>query len=197
VIDDDWRLVDHGVDVALAHAWHWAVAARAQLRRVVEQPGTDEQIPDAFLLIVAIRNVLRAADFAFRSFSTEQARAQLAEALGEFDVAVPGAKQTRDVLEHFDDYSQGRGDLQHTRRATRVADETRARSYAVDFGYADAPVSFTRPTLTVGPHVIELTTAAEAVSRLVHEIWAAAKTDEGDPVSREAVRAFLQNRLDP
>ncbi|MPZ88958.1 MAG: hypothetical protein GEU81_12970 [Nitriliruptorales bacterium] len=124
--------------------------------------------------------------------TTVAAREQLSEALEDFDAALPGVSRARDVLEHFDAYTRGVGDLQQPNvgRRGRAPDERLARQYRIDFDHIDDDVGW--PRLHIGPYPIDLTEAGRAASRLVDEIWAAAKTDEGEPVSRQALAAFLE-----
>jgi hypothetical protein len=49
-----------------------------------------------------------------------------------------------------------------------------------------------RPRLTVGPYAIALPEAAHGASVLIVELWAAIKTDDGEPVSRQAIAALLR-----
>lgn len=111
---EDRRLIDHSPDVALTLSIQWATAVRAQAKRVTEGTGTDEQIPDAYLLVIALRNVRRAAQLAIQTFDTPAARDQLTEALNEFDETLPGAADTRDAIEHFYDYTRGIGNQQQS-----------------------------------------------------------------------------------
>jgi hypothetical protein len=135
-----------------------------------------------------------AAHLALTTFGTQSARDQLNEALAEFDQALPDATSVRNVLEHFDDYTRGIGDLQQSgARAKRVANEELARTYVPGFHFAGESAASKRPILTVGPHTIDLRAAAQAADRLVHEIWAAGKTDEGNLVSRAALHRFLND----
>jgi hypothetical protein len=75
------------------------------------------------------------------------------------------------------------------RRQQRVADEQLAQQYRIDFEHVDDPK---RPRIRIGPHTIDLTEAGRAASLLVYEVWAATMTDQGKPVSRQAIAAFLQ-----
>jgi hypothetical protein len=87
--DRDWRLIDHSTNVAMAHAWQWALAVRAQAGRVSDGGRSLQQIPDAYLLVISLRNVRRAADMAWAHLTDTAAKGQLREALGDFDDAVP------------------------------------------------------------------------------------------------------------
>jgi hypothetical protein len=86
----------------------WALAAEVQRDRVIEGGGGDfmNQL-DATFLAIAIRNVVRAARWAepLEANAVKTARA-------EFDSRVPNAVDVRNMLEHFDKYEMGKGDLQ-------------------------------------------------------------------------------------
>jgi hypothetical protein len=190
--DDGWKIIDHSPNVALAHARHWAVAVRAQAARVVEGSGSLQQIPDAFLLIIAVRNVRRAADMALGQLTSTAAKEQLREALDDFAARLPEVVAARDVLEHFDDYSLDVGNLQQPtirKRRQRAADEDLAQQYRVEFEHVDNDPQ--RPRIRIGPYTLELAEAGHAASMVVYEIWAAVMTEEGKPVSRQAIAALL------
>jgi hypothetical protein len=112
-----------------------------------------------------------------------------------FEESLPGVKDARNVLDHFDEYTQGIGNLQQPhvkQRHMRRPDEQAAQEYRIDFDYADAPASFDRPRLHVGRHVIEIAAAGQAATRLTNEIWAAGKHAEGTPVPRAFLAAIEQ-----
>lgn len=86
----------------------WALAAELQRDRVVNRSaGRFVNQVDATLLAVAIRNVVRAAEWAKRFDA-----ARVSAALGVFDSRVPNAVAVRNMLEHFDKYERGQGNLQ-------------------------------------------------------------------------------------
>lgn len=90
----------------------WERGAELSYDRVVAQ--RDDEVAsavDARFLALAIRNVLRAAVWA-RNHSEGEAMAAIGKAISEFDSAVPRAREVRDIIEHFDEYERGRGDLQ-------------------------------------------------------------------------------------
>ena len=121
-----------------------------------------------------------------------QAKEQLAEALADFDLALPGITDARNVVEHFDEYSIGTGQLQRAqlRDEPSLTPGELADIFAVRFDWTDSDER--RPQLRVGQHVIEIGRAGDAASLLVDEIWAALKTEEGTPTSRSAAWAIYQ-----
>ncbi len=67
------------------------------------------RVSDAYLLVIALRNVLRAARLAREELITDAGRAALDQAITAFEETLPGVQSARDVLEHFDEYARGRG----------------------------------------------------------------------------------------
>ena len=103
----------------------WARAVRRQHDRITElsqslnsrTPGDRERRYDmeseVALFLVAIRNLLRAVEWAL---SLEPS---LQQALDRFSKDVPNAVDLRDLLEHFDAYEQGHGNLQDGKKRTK------------------------------------------------------------------------------
>ncbi len=144
------------------------------------------------MLIVALRNVRRAARMAHSHMRIPQAKEQLAEALADFDLALPGITDARNVVEHFDEYSVGTGQLQRVQLQDdpSLTAGVLADSFAVRSGWDDSGEG--RPQLRVGQHVIEIGRAGDAAILLVDEIWAALKTEEGTFTPRTAAWAIHQ-----
>jgi hypothetical protein len=94
--------------------WHQAVALQyARLLPHVAFPmnGPLTREADAYLLAIALRNLVRGVTLAKRHRHPSVQKA-MREALARFDAGVPNSKNIRDVLEHFDRYAAGTGDLQ-------------------------------------------------------------------------------------
>jgi hypothetical protein len=116
---------------------------------VVEGCGTHNEAPDAFLLVMCARDVRRAAEMARKHVATDAARGQLGEALDDFDRALPGVENARDVLEHFDEYTRGAGDLQQPgERRPRTPGEELALCYQIGFEHIDNDPA--RPNWSLG-----------------------------------------------
>ena len=97
------------------HLATWMFAVEAQGKRVLEPEPQELQEANAYLFIVALRQLLRCIDWAITNADThgDGSRSKaLRAAFANFDAAVPNAKDVRDIIEHFDDYERGRGDLQ-------------------------------------------------------------------------------------
>ena len=66
---------------------------------------------------MSLRQLLRGVELAIvhaEHFDDPRRAALHRKALDEFDLAVPNAKDVRDIIEHFDEYQLGRGRLQRS-----------------------------------------------------------------------------------
>jgi hypothetical protein len=103
------------VNEAVARLSTWEHAVRNQANRVLSAPSErhfDEGFKaDGYLLVLELRNVLRAAKLV-RTLAPDPARPGISAAIAVFESRVAGAKNARDVLDHFDEYMRGRGNLQ-------------------------------------------------------------------------------------
>jgi hypothetical protein len=103
-------------ETARGHAYIWAEAADAIANRILaNQEVTSVATGDAALLIIAVRNVLRAAELA-QKVSTGAEEARIAAAIAKFRQELPDAEDMRDILDHFDRYEIGQGYLQRDAR---------------------------------------------------------------------------------
>jgi len=86
----------------------WAAAVEVQRARIGDRSATEavNQL-DAIFFAIAVRNVLRAAEWAKKLLPADVGRE-----IERFEERVPRAQDVRDVLEHFDEYLQGTGKLQ-------------------------------------------------------------------------------------
>lgn len=188
---DDWRMTEHSPNVAMGMAGLWADTARMQVARVLDPtPQPFATVADAYQAVFAIRRVRRAAGMALEYLTDTAAKAQLREALDDFDRELPHVTAMRDALEHFDEYTRGIGNHQQpdVKRAKRLADEALAEQYRAEIAYLDDDRE--RPMLCVGPPSVDLVGASTLASMLKYEIWAAIRTEEGKPVSREWLAEF-------
>jgi hypothetical protein len=175
--NDEWQLIDHSVNVGLTTAWQWSVAVHAQAERVANGSGA-RRVPDAYLLVLAVRNVRRAAEMVKNTVRTTGASVQMSAALERFDNALPGITKIRDVLEHFDDYARGVGNDQQpgVKKGQRVPDEQLAMSYTINFeSVSPDPRQF---RIRIGTHVVELTQAPLAARNLVRDIHSTLTAEE-------------------
>lgn len=120
-----------------------------------------------------------------RHLATDAGRALVDEGLEAFAAAVPGGKDARDVIEHFDEYTQGIGRLRQSKvgRQRPQPDEAQAERFCIDFRW-DGEGEQRHPVLVVGPYLIDLVTATEAAARLQCDTYEALRADEGNPVPR-------------
>ncbi len=155
--------------VALGHAWESSQAVRLQLERF----RGSGRVSDAYLLVIALRNVLRAARLAREELITDAGRAALDQAITTFEETLPGVQSARDVLEHFDEYARGRGGIGEDRGTLGPYPVTIAGSGDRDEGGWPE-----RLVLHIGPHPVDLTAAPQAAAALVHAIHLAARAEE-------------------
>jgi hypothetical protein len=78
--------------VALQLGHQYAVAIHAQARRVQNPEHPMDRIPDIYLLVGALHNVLRATEMTKKSVSSTLTKGRDAE--GDRRVPVPGGRQT-------------------------------------------------------------------------------------------------------
>lgn len=92
------------------HAWVWRRAVALQAERVYEPLAGADRFVDAYLLVIAIRQVYASAPAMNKGVKgTDQL---LQSATDNFLKDHPSAKDVRDVLIHFDQYQVGEGRLQ-------------------------------------------------------------------------------------
>ncbi|MEU4806600.1 hypothetical protein [Actinosynnema sp. NPDC023587] len=97
----------------MTHLVTWYRAVTMQAERVLDtnRDHVDRQI-DGYQFVHVLRQALRAACM-LRDHLTGPAQAVAQAAVSRFEVAAPDAKNARDVLDHFDDYARGTGNLSH------------------------------------------------------------------------------------
>lgn len=126
-------------------------------RAGVRTPSNGVRSADAALMVLAMRNLLRAASFVGRQLEWH-AKFDSAATLQQFNSRLPGVVDARDALEHFDEYETGAGRLQ--------------RSNMVPYKFRLEP-SETGPVVSVGPIRIGVLQAREACRELVISLLAA------------------------
>ena len=104
----------------------WQQAVQVQSLRILSggaagYTGPFTERVDAYLFVLALRNLIRAASWTRDSLESA-GQAEARAALDRFDLAVPHAVSARDVLEHFDKYLAGVGNLQKEAKSTVPAD---------------------------------------------------------------------------
>ncbi|MFB6513087.1 hypothetical protein ACFCXF_14345 [Streptomyces virginiae] len=190
--DEPWLHTEHGANIGHTEASTWARTVRLQLHRILNGGNGYTEILDAYQLVMALRMTLRGVEMTRRHLTTDSARDLLDEGLAAFTAAVPGGKDARDVIEHFDEYTQGTGRLQHppgTKPKDRTPDDVRAEEFRIWFDWRHREEE-RRPVLVVGPYPIDLIDAAEAANRLECDAYEALLTDEGRPWPRGSAYAI-------
>lgn len=118
---DPWLPTKHGANIGHSSAWAAHRKVALDLHRMINEGDQDRALIDAPHTITALRHALRGVEMTRRHLKVDAAKELLGETLAEFDRAVPGGKQARDVIEHFDEYAMGVGNLQQPRvRSPRV-----------------------------------------------------------------------------
>ena len=158
-------------NIALNQAWLWMKAVEGPTARLL---GDGSGLPDALLLLVALRNVKRAAVMSQKSLQQPGAVQILTDALAAFDEALPGLKDARDVIEHFDEYTVGASPRQQRNGPPGATEAELASFYETKL---DGP--YNRPTVRVGSLAIEVAKVPAAAALLFRGIWEAADAEDG------------------
>lgn len=164
----------------------WASPALTSAQRVLldrnfspwgpesKKPSRLTREADAALMVLALRNVFRAARWAAEELRSDVGD-EADQILEQFTAHLPGLVDARDALEHFDDYAVGQGRLQ--------------RSNPVPYDF-ELTMADDRPVVTVGPIRIDVEHARDLCRWLVVELLARVPID--DP---ERAEALLQEVL--
>ena len=129
---------------------------------------------DARQLVLALRQILNAERLVAAAMETRSvdtaAPDALARARQRFEDVLPGIKDMRDALMHFDEWSRGKGGgPQRGRRRAGEALRDVAREYW-GFGYDPNAA-----TVSLGPYTINVDTADQAAKDLLWAIYQAAR----------------------
>lgn len=173
----DWSPADNPYAIAVSQSQLWLNIVRLTVLRMQDQDDlrsvwSSRQL-DGHVLVMTLRQLLTAEQLeqaALTELGVDPGvGAALAEARQRFEEALPGIKDMRDALMHFDEWAQGRGrGPQKQRRDAGEALRDIARDYW-RFGYDP-----NAGTVTFGPHTIDIDVAAQAAAELCHAIWVAA-----------------------
>ncbi|MCX5415592.1 hypothetical protein [Streptomyces sp. NBC_00059] len=184
--DGPWRPTEHGANIGHSSAWMAHRKVALDVHRMLHEDDPERAILDAPYTVMALRQVLRGVEMTRRHLKSDAARALLGDGLAAFDLAVPGGKEARDVIEHFDEYAMGVGRLQQpdvrTPRARRPDDALSEKyNHRLEWDRSgDEP----RPVYVVGPYRIDLVAAEDAAFRLHCDAYEALLLDEGNPAPR-------------
>ena len=133
--------------------------------------GTQQDIvrkADTFLLVGALRNLTRSVTLALRNAITLRDSERLERAMREFEESLPGIREARNAIEHFDDYLVNRG---------RRQQNSSAEDYNVFFS--------SRPDgewiLHVGRYNVDISRVEEAVQKLSIQLLFSTSNPSGEP----------------
>lgn len=187
---DDWSPADNPYAIAVSQSQLWRDAVQLIILRMRDEDdrrvGWSSRQLDAHMLVVMLRQLLTAEQLeqaALEALGIDQAvSVTLAAARKQFEDALPGIKDMRDALMHFDEWSQGTGfGPQAQRRNAGDALRDIARDYW-RFGYDPAT-----GTVSFGPYTIAIDAAERAAGELCHAIWIAAhEVDKKNTAARRA-----------
>ncbi|MFF2041907.1 hypothetical protein ACFVVX_15880 [Kitasatospora sp. NPDC058170] len=200
-LPDDWSPADNPHAIAVSEATWWNAAVALTVRRMCEQPtqvrSFDSQQIDARTLVTALRNLLTAADLqkaALTELGTDHTAAdELTAARSRFEAALPGLKEMRDGLTHFEDWARGTG--RGAQAAARRAGQSE-REVARDFwSFQFDPAT---DTVAMGPFIIQVTAAETAAEQLHGAIYTAARAIDAaraSAVHADAAAALTTQRI--
>jgi len=176
---DDWSPADNPYAIAVSQSQLWRDVVRLTVHRMREADDprvgwfSSRQL-DAHVLVMTLRQLLTAEQLeqaALAELGIDPAvGTALAAARRQFEEALPGIKDMRDALMHFDEWARGQGlGPQARRRKTGDALRDIARDYW-RFGYdpSTRAVSF-------GPYRIDIEVAERAAAELCGAIYMAAR----------------------
>lgn len=162
--------------VALWHVETWWAGTELQHLRLSHATSPANAMADVSMLVLALRNLLRAAHLAGEAYPDER----IGEAIQRFEQRLPGITEMRDVLEHFDEDAAGTGRFQK-RRPDRPRGEIIPR-------VAFPPGGF---LLKLGPHVLGAGATglasqelAKTIIEVLHEALADGDPEQGPSATR-------------
>jgi hypothetical protein len=174
----DWSPADNPYAIAVSQSQLWRDVVRLTALRMRDEDDrragwfSSRQL-DAHVLVMTLRQLLTAEQleqFALKALGMDPAvGVTLAAARQRFEDALPGIKDMRDALMHFDEWSRGEGrGPQKERRAANEALRDIARDYW-RFGYDP-----NAGTVSFGPYTIDIDVAERAAVELFRAIYLAA-----------------------
>jgi hypothetical protein len=176
---DDWSPADNPYSIAVSQSQLWRDTVRLTTRRMRDEDEhgagwfSSQQL-DAHVLVMTLRQLVTAEELervALDELGIDTAvRDALAHARRRFEDALPGIKDMRDALMHFDEWSRGRGrGPQEDRVKAGEALRDVARDYW-PFGYDP-----NGGTVSFGPYTIDVSVAEQAADELCQAIYTAAR----------------------
>jgi hypothetical protein len=176
---DDWSPADNPYAIAVSEAQWWQRAVQLAANRVRGKDDTgiawhsSRQI-DARQLIFALRQLLTAEQLEQEALKVPGVdpivRQELAEARKRFGDALPGVRDMRNGLMHFEDWSRGKGSGPQKERREAGEALRDVASFFWGFGYDPSD-----DTISIGPYRIDVGTADRAAKELSWAIFMAAR----------------------
>lgn len=175
----DWSPADNPYAIAVSQAQLWRDVVRLTILRM---RGPDDRRAglfssrqlDAHVLVMTLRQLLVAEQLEQAALKELHVDTRVGEALAQartqFDDALPGVKDMRDALMHFDQWTRGMG-WGPQRRRVKAGEALRdvARDYS-SFGYDPETA-----TISFGPYEIHIDLAEKAALGLCEAIYMAAR----------------------
>lgn len=194
---DNWSPADNPYAIAVSEAQWWKESARLAVLRMRRNDDArfgwfSAQQIDARQLVFALRQLLSAEDleqFALKELGIDQAvRDVLAKAREQFENALPGIKDMRDGLMHFEEWARGMGRGPQKKQRDDGALPRDVARHFWGFGYDPRA-----GTVSFGPYTIEIDVAERAAHELSQAIYMAAR--EVDAKNIAALRARTVDAL--
>lgn len=170
---DAWLITEHSANVAVQFADRYATAVAAQARRIRDPHDQLERVPDCFLQVNALHNVLRAAEMTKRAVPSSAAKRAIQEAISTFLRSVVVQRSglaahealglARNVLQHFDEFYCATSDRQkrQQRRNSDQSKENLAREHQIGFRGPSAR----EPHLVIGDNLDEPVVTIDLVAK--------------------------------
>jgi hypothetical protein len=164
-----WTRFDNPAAVALDYLNRWRIAVLLQVERSTATPQGVRRFVEGDLLIISLTNLRRAARFAMNAVQEGSAAYhRIGGALGDFDSAVPGLQNMRNMVEHFDEYERGTGDAQQRGgRNRRTPGPLLAEQFSVDY------VSAGDGVLRLGDNQLSIDGVSTAARQLFDRVYSA------------------------
>ena len=176
---DDWSPADNPYAIAVSEAQWWKASAQLAILRIRRNEDSgfswcDPQQIDARQLVFALRQLISAEEleqFALKELGIDPTvRHKLTQARRRFEQALPGIKDMRDGLTHFEEWSRGMG--QGPQRKRRDAGDL-PRDIARDFSrFGFDPDA---GTVSSGPYVFSIDVAERAAQEFAQAIYMASR----------------------
>lgn len=194
---NDWSPADNPYAIAVSQSQMWTDIVRLTVVRMRDDDDrragwfSSRQL-DAHTLVMTLRQLLTAEQLeqaALEALRIDPAvSTALASARKKFEDALPGIKDMRDALMHFDEWARGTGyGPQAKRRKAGDALRDIAREY---WGFGFDPNA---GTVSFGPYVIDIGVADRAAVELRNAIYMAAR--EVDKKNTAELRAKTTEAL--